>query len=568
MANVVPTQPHHTRMTITAKLRRTISMKVPTKLVSLSSQLVASLRGQEGGVGAGVIATTNGGSQHSKPPTLELPDYLPSQLTPGILHVGAGNFFRSHLAAYMHDLLNDDKTFEANKHWGIVACGVRSDCFEKREKLLAQDWLQTVVERDAESEKATIVGSMIDYMPVDYLNQVEHVDMKDMSMQDAIKIVSLTVTEGGYFLDNGVFNPDHPALQRDIANPELPQTVWGILVRTLRKRRDAEQAPFTVLSCDNLPHNGDITRNVLVEMARRMYKDDDLADWIDANIKCPNSMVDRITPATTDETRQHVRTTYGYDDAAVVFCEPFRQWVLEDNFGPSGRPDWHQLETVKLVPKGCVGPHELRKIRILNGGHATLSYPAALLGVKYVHEAVEHPSIAPFLDKVEREEIIPTVPDVPNDELSSEAYWETTVARFANPYIKDTIVRNCFDGASRQPKFIVPVAADALKQNGQVDGLALVSALWCRYCQGTTADGQTIAPNDPQWDRLQALAVRAKNDPTVWLDELTDVYGTDVAGNNIFRAAFVRALQTIEKEGVDAALKAYVNSGNKSARDS
>jgi mannitol 2-dehydrogenase len=319
--------------------------------------------------------------------------------------------------------------------------------------------------------------------------------------------------------------------------------------------------PFTVMSCDNIPHNGEVTEKVVVELASKMYPNSGLDKWIKTNGAFPNSMVDRITPALTNEMIDFVKSEYGIDDASPVFCEPFTQWVMEDNFVNGERPSWEKCETVMFVED--VSPYELMKIRILNGGHASLCYPSALLGLKYVHNAMEHPVIGPFLDKLEKNEIIPTVPPVPNTDLVE--YWKIIDERFSNPTINDTIERNCYDGSSRQPKFIVPVVADALRDGAGtdtcVDGLALVSACWCRYCQGTTESGEVIPNNAPNWDDLQERAVKAKSDPCFWIDSNPDVYGVPGVGDNlIFRRAFTRAMKKIQSDGVEAALKAYVES--------
>jgi len=221
------------------------------------------------------------------------------------------------------------------------------------------------------------------------------------------------------------------------------------------------------------------------------------------------------------------------------------------------RPKWEKCETVMFVDD--VHPYELMKIRILNGGHASLCYPSALLGLQYVHDAMEHPVIGPFLDKLERTEIIPTVPPVPDTNL--EEYWDIIAERFSNPTIMDTIERNCYDGSSRQPKFITPVIADALKKGGAdaCDGLALVSAMWCRYCQGTTEAGEKIMPNAPNWDFLQETAMKAKDDPCVWLDANADVYDAAGVGQNpVFREAFKKALTAVETKGVEKAMKDYI----------
>ncbi|KAL3893454.1 MAG: hypothetical protein SGARI_008164 [Bacillariaceae sp.] len=200
---------------------------------------------------------------------------------------------------------------------------------------------------------------------------------------------------------------------------------------------------------------------------------------------------------------------------------------------------------------------ELMKIRVLNGGHASLCYPSALLGLKYVHNSMEHPVMSKFLDKLERTEIVPTVPPVPDTNVAE--YWDIIAERFSNPTINDTIERNCYDGSSRQPKFIVPVAAASLKNGGGVDGLAMVSALWCRYCQGTTEAGEKIAPNAPNWDKLQEVAKNAKSDPCAWLDGNLDVYAP-VAENKTFRSAFEKAMKSIEGNGVEGAMKKYIES--------
>jgi len=475
---------------------------------------------------------------------VSMPSYDRSAVTAGILHVGVGNFHRSHQATYMDDLFHLD--FANNKQWGIVGGGIMSFDADKRSLLKSQDWLQTLVEQDGETEKARVIGSMIDFVPVD----PDGARLLDAMTNPNIKIVSLTVTEGGYFLNNGKFDAQHPLIQHDIAHPDQPpKTVFGMMIKALRLRRHSGHSPFTVLSCDNIPHNGAVCKSVLLGLASAI--DSGFAQWMEENVACPNSMVDRITPATTNEQRQHVREKLGCGDAAPIFCEPFRQWVLEDNF-PQGRPNLELLENVSFVSD--VSPYEHMKIRILNGGHASLCYPSALLGIRYVHEAMEHPTIAAFLDALERNEIIPTVGPVPGTCLQD--YLHLIAKRFSNPSINDTITRVCFGGASNQPKFIIPVVADNSKESRSVDGLALVSAMWCRYCQGKTETGEDIAPNDPQWDRLHAIAMQANTNPLVWL-QMTDIYG-EVGLNSVFIKAFSDAMKTIQNEGVEIAMKKYV----------
>jgi mannitol 2-dehydrogenase len=303
------------------------------------------------------------------------------------------------------------------------------------------------------------------------------------------------------------------------------------------------------MSCDNLPGNGHVTEAAVIGTAR--LSDPAFADWIKANVAFPNGMVDRITPATGPRERAMAASFGLGDDPVPVTCEPFRQWVVEDNF-PQGRP---ALEKVGVTFTPHVHAYEMMKIRILNGGHATIAYPGGLLDIEYVHEAMADPLISGFLNKVEREEIIPYVPPVPNTDIG--AYFTLIHQRFSNPEVADTERRLCLDGSNRQPKFIIPSLRDALAAGGKIEGLSLVSALWCRYCAGTTDSGTVIEPNDPNWTALQPLALQAKDNPAAWLG-MKEIYG-DLAGNDAFRAAFGAALNSLWTKGTKATLQAYIS---------
>jgi len=327
-----------------------------------------------------------------------------------------------------------------------------------------------------------------------------------------------------------------------------PRTAFGLILAGLLARRAAGTIPFTVMSCDNIPGNGHVTQNAVIGLAHLV--DPTLAAWVKANVAFPNGMVDRITPATSDREKTLLAEKFGIEDNWPVFCERFRQWVLEDNF-PAGRP---ALEKVGVQFVDDVAPYEHMKIRILNGGHATIAYPAGLMDIHFVHEAMEHPLVAAFLTKVEQEEIIPVVPPVPDTDLGD--YYALCQRRFANPKIGDTIRRLALDGSNRQPKFIIPSAFDRVQRQQSVNGLALVSALWCRYCYGTTDSGAVIEPNDPSWARLTAQARLAKADPAAWL-AMADIYG-DLAKNPAFITAFSNALNTLWKIGTKATLERYL----------
>jgi mannitol 2-dehydrogenase len=324
--------------------------------------------------------------------------------------------------------------------------------------------------------------------------------------------------------------------------------VFGIILAGLTRRRGDGIVPFTVMSCDNIPHNGRVTSDGVVGLARLI--DVDLADWVSEHVAFPNSMVDRITPATSDRERAILAKEFGVEDNWPVFCEPFRQWVLEDKF-TDGRPPLEKVG-VQFVPD--VAPYELMKIRILNGGHAAIAYPAGLMDIHFVHEAMQEPLVRGFLDKIEHDEIIPMVPPVPNTSL--EDYYQLIDKRFSNPKIGDTVRRLCLDGSNRQPKFIIPTIADRLKAGKGIAGLALESALWCRYCYGTTDSGAVIEPNDPSWERLQAPAKAAKDAPAAWL-AMEDIYG-DVGRSPIFAEAFAHALKALWADGARATLTRYL----------
>ena len=473
--------------------------------------------------------------------TAAVPAYARSGLTGGILHFGVGNFHRAHQAVYLDDLFNLGRDHD----WAIGGAGVGAADETMRQKLMAQDWLTTVVEQEADSSTARVTGAMIDC-----LRPGETTAIINRLADPAIRIVSLTITEGGYYIDPASqrFDPRHPDIVRDAANFTLPQTVFGLILAGLKRRRDVGIAPFTVMSCDNIPGNGHVTRNAVTGLAQLIYPE--LAAWVGAHVAFPNGMVDRITPATTERERTLLAEEFGIADNWPVFCESFRQWVLEDEF-PAGRP---ALEAVGVQFVHDVAPFELMKIRILNGGHATIAYPAALMDIHFVHEAMENDLLRAFLGKVEREEIIPIVPPVPDTDLQD--YYRLIERRFANPKIGDTVTRLCLDGSNRQPKFILPSAADRLAQGGSVAGLALVSALWARYCFGETDSGQAIAPNDPSWDRLQAQARRAKDHPRAWL-EMSDIFG-ELAGNPAYVKAFSHALEALWAVGTRETLTRYL----------
>lgn len=476
------------------------------------------------------------------PDGVERPRYDRKTLTAGIVHVGVGNFHRAHQAWYLHRMMQAGRALD----WAILGAGVRDYDAAMRDRLLGQDCLTTLVELDPAHHGVEVTGSMIDYLPIAPDNGPLVAAMAD----PAIRIVSMTVTEGGYYRDaEGRFDPDHPDIRHDAANPGAPRTVFGAMVAALGKRRDAGLPPFTGLSCDNLQGNGDILRACVTGLAR--LSDPALADWIDAEGAFPNSMVDCIVPATGPELIERVRAL-GIDDAAPVSHESFRQWVMEDRFC-AGRPAW---EEVGVTVTDDVHAYEAQKLRILNGGHQLLANAGEILSVPTIAATMRDADIAAFFQKVQKAEILPHVVPVPD--MTPADYLALVTRRFSNPEIHDTTRRVAFDGSSRHPGFLHPVIRDALDAGAPCDGLALAEALWARMCAGVREDGTEIEPNDPQWDRLKAAALAAKEAPQVWLDQ-SAIYG-DLGQAAPFASAFDRWLRALWRDGTRATLQAYAAS--------
>lgn len=473
---------------------------------------------------------------------IPVPNYARSSLRAGIMHFGVGNFHRAHLAVYLDDLFNKGLDHD----WAIVGAGVMPSDEAMRIRMHVQDYLTTVVEQDNELSSAHITGPMIDFVSPN-----DKAKIMAKLCDPAIRIVSLTITEGGYFIDpaTGKFDPHNSAIAHDGRNPHEPNTVFGFIVAGLAARRALGIPAFTVMSCDNVPHNGLVTRNAVVGLAQLSNKA--LAKWISEHVAFPNAMVDRITPATGDRERKISAETFGVADTWPIFCEEFKQWVVEDNF-PSGRPAWEKVGATFVED---VTPYENMKIRILNGGHAVIAYPAGLLDIHFVHEAMANPLIRAFLAKLEQDEIIPTVAPVPNTNLQD--YYKLIERRFSNPKIADTIRRLCLDGSNRQPKFIVPTISDRLEAGKSIGGLALESALWCRYCFGTTDSGAVIEANDPSWNRLQETARSAKSNPAAWL-AMSDIYG-DVGTSHLMQTEFAAALKSLWTNGTKVTVENYLS---------
>ena len=477
-------------------------------------------------------------------PSVAIPSYDRTAVSSGIVHFGVGNFHRSHQAAYLDQLLE----LGVGGAWGICGVGLLPGDARMRDALRSQDLLYTLVLKATDGTVTPrVIGSLRDYL---YAPDEATAVLRKLA-QPATRIVSLTVTEGGYVLDDatGEFRADDPAVVADLESGH-PMTVWGYVVAGLARRREAGVPPYTVMSCDNLPGNGRAARTATVGFARLL--DEKLADWIDANVAFPDSMVDRITPVTTDADRAWVSENLGIDDAWPVIAEPFVQWVLQDRF-PLGRPP---LERAGVTMVGDVGPYERMKLFLLNGTHQALSYVGAMLGHVYVHEAVGDPLVAGFVRAYLTTEALAAVPALPGVDLG--AYIETVLDRFANPAIADTIERLVTDGSARIPKFVLPVVRNTLAGGGRPRYGAAIVASWAVYLAQAGADGVAWGlPVDPLAGELAARASRWRSEPLEFV-RYEPVFGT-LGQEPVFLQEYEDALALLAQGGATRLIEGLAN---------
>ena len=416
------------------------------------------------------------------------------------------------------------------------------------EALRPQDLLYSLVERDEGVETVRIIGS-----ERGYLHGPSEPDAVIARMADPeTRIVSITVTEGGYYLDHGTgeLDQNHANLRHDLDKPnEAPISLYGYLAEALNRRRKAGTAPFTVLSCDNLQSNGELAGRMLTGFAR--LRDPELGAWIETNVSFPNCMVDRITPVTTDVLREQVKTLLGgVTDTWPVVAEPFRQWVVEDKFC-NGRPD---LEAVGVQMTSDVHPYELMKIHLLNAGHQMLCHHGVLLGYATADEATRDPDIRALLNRY-MDTVRPLIHEPPGVNLVD--YQQTLISRFANPSVKDQLSRIAFYASSGIPKFVLPIARAQLQQGGPIAVFALLIAGWIRYLGGKDDAGKPITPTDPMRDELQSKVRFGDTDPSAFLG-LHQIFGSDLPQTEPFVSAVRKALESLYANGTRATLQHYL----------
>ncbi|MDP1731078.1 MAG: mannitol dehydrogenase family protein [Devosia sp.] len=470
---------------------------------------------------------------HSDSGQIRVFSYDRAAVTPGIVHLGIGAFHRAHMAVYIDDILAQ------NPGWGIIGASLRRP--GTREALAPQDFLYTLAVRDASGTRCRIVGSVLDVLDAN----MQRRQLLDIMAHSSIRIVSLTVTEKGYCHDpaTGELDTGHPDIRHDLDHPGDPVSAPGIIVQAIEMRRKSGVVPFAVMSCDNLPSNGETTRRIVTRFAE-LY-DPQLAGYIAKNVAFPGTMVDRIVPATTDADRQMVKEIAGLDDAWPVVTEPFTQWVIEDRF-PQGRPPF---EAVGAQMVSDVEPFERMKLRMLNGSHSTMAYLGYLAGYQYVSEAIADPVIHKLVHGLMTEEVMPVLP-MPRADL--ERYRDQLLERFANPALKHRTWQIAMDGSQKLPQRLLGTVRDRLAKGQGIQRLALGVAAWMRYVTGIGEKGDPIEVRDPLAARLGEIAEASGRDASRLASAflcVSEVFGTDLPANAAFRDTVTGHLESLLAKG-------------------
>ena len=469
-------------------------------------------------------------------------------MTNSIVHIGVGGFHRAHQALYMDNYIEQEvarsqpSSHEPGSNWGICGVGLLPYDVKMRDILHSQDCLYTLIERSPAKDTARIIGAITQYLfaPDDPQAVI------DTLANPQCRIVTLTITEGGYYVVEGTgeFEADHPTIQHDLQHPDQPIGVYGFLTAALRQRRQQGLLPFTVLSCDNIQGNGNTVSKMLNAFAK--LQDPELGQWITDNVAFPNSMVDRITPATTPADMQMVSDQFGIQDGWPVVAEPFIQWVVEDDFC-AGRPDW---ESVGVQMTDDVQPYEMMKIRLLNASHLLVGYLGSLLGYTYTSEAMANELIRAATVCL-MDEVTPTLQPLPG--INTMAYKHTLIERFSNPKVRDQLARLCLNSSDKLPKFLLGSLRDKLEQGSSIEYLSFTIAAWFRYLNGQDEQGQTLPINDPMADILTEHAQFGGSDPTPLLS-LRALFG-DLPKSAQFTGSVKNHLQQLYVLGTQEALK-------------
>lgn len=465
---------------------------------------------------------------------ITVPSYNREQLKTGIVHIGVGGFHRSHEAYYIHQLLQKHGVTD----WAICGVGLREADRNMANVLKDQDNLYTLVTQHPDGKvDSEVIGAITEYLLAVDTPQL----VIDKMAHPNTKIVSMTITEGGYNFNpnTGEFNFENPDIQHDLAHPQEPITVYGYLTAALRKRLADGSPPFTILSCDNIQHNGDMARKMILAFAKK--QDPTLADWIEKEVGFPNAMVDRITPVTTPVVTDYLKNTHGVDDQWCVVCEPFIQWVIEDNFS-NGRPPLEKVG-VQFVPD--VTPYEKMKIRLLNAGHSVLGITGAIHGHPTIDACMEDVVFAKFVRQFMNKEATPILGVI--EGIDIEKYKDTLEVRFANPNIKDNVSRICSESSAKLPKFLIPTLRENLENGGSIKYATFILAAWCYYSdKNVDENGEPLEILDVQKDQLHQAAKDTEGNWKAFLNQ-SEIFG-DLLENERFVEEYISAVQAIYEE--------------------
>ncbi len=474
-----------------------------------------------------------------------LPTYDRSKLVPRIVHLGFGAFHRAHQSVYA-DIL----AAEHGSDWGY--CEVNLIGGEQQiADLKAQDNLYTVAEMSADAWTARVVGVATRALHA----QVDGLETVLAAMcEPQVAIVSLTITEKGYGHSpaTGQLNLDTPFIAADLQNPHQPKSAAGVIVEALARRKAAGLAPFTVMSCDNMPENGHVTRNVISAFARAVNAE--LADWIDANVTFPSTMVDRIVPAVTADTLDKIEQITGVRDPAGVACEPFRQWVIEDNF-VAGRPEWEKAGA-ELVAD--VVPFEEMKLRMLNGSHSFLAYLGYLAGYQHINECMEDDNYRRAAHTIMLAEQAPTL-KVKGVDLAH--YADLLIARYSNTALRHRTWQIAMDGSQKLPQRMLDSVRWHLVHHHEFRLLALGIAGWMRYVGGVDEQGQAIEVSDPLLAVIQqAVNSSAEGEARVKaLLGIEAIFGAELPLDATFVQQVLAAYQALLANGAKATVAQYIS---------
>lgn len=471
--------------------------------------------------------------------TVQAPVYNRAMRGSGIVHLGTGAFHKAHQAVYTDDALAE------GGDWMITGVSLRSG--DVADALNPQDGLYTLIVRGQEGTSARVIGSIARVLVAPRAPEA----VMEALTAPQTKIVSLTITEKGYGVDpkTGGLDRTHASIAPDLVNPRAPSGAVGYIVEALRLRRERGLAPFTALCCDNLPHNGKVLQRLVSEFAAAV--DPDLAAWISENVTFPSTMVDRITPASTETTFADALRLTGFEDRAAVETEPFTQWVIEDDF-VAGRPRW---EAGGAIFARDVAPYEKMKLRMLNGAHSMLAYSGYIAGHAYVRDVMEDAALTRLVAR-QMEAAARTLDPVPGVDLA--AYKADLLARFANPAIAHQTYQIAMDGTQKLPQRLVEPALATLRAGGSLDAYAFAVAAWMRYCKGMDEKGQAYALRDPRETEIATLLGTAGNDSASIVDRLLALPGLfpdELSAAPEWRKAVQTRLETMLAQGMRKAIE-------------